>query len=52
MKDVIEGEDVVLQCRFSASLSANDGTLYWIRSSSNQHDNVAIGDTPYSLGYT
>merc|ERR1719422_1162642 len=52
VKDVIEGEDVVLQCRFSASLSANDGTLYWIRSSSNQHDNVAIGDTPYSLGYT
>ena len=52
VKDVVEGEDVVLECRFSPSLSGTDGTLYWIRSSANQHDNVAIGDTPYSTGYT
>ena len=52
VKDVVEGADVVLECRFSPSLSGTDGTLYWIRSSANQHDNVAIGDTPYSTGYT
>ena len=52
VKDVVEGADVVLECRFSPSLSGTEGTLYWIRSSANQHDNVAIGDTPYSTGYT
>jgi len=52
VKDVIEGQDVVLECRFSPALSSSDATLYWIRSTNNQHDNVAIGDTPYSTGYT
>ena len=52
VKDVVEGDDVVLRCRFAASLSSSVGTLFWIRSSNNQHDNVAIEDTSYSLGYT
>ena len=54
MRDVREGEDVVLACRFSPGLAGSPGTLYWIRSSAGgkQHDNVAIGDTPYSTGYT
>ena len=51
-KDVIEGQDVVLECRFSPALASSDATLYWIRSSNNKHNNVAIGDTPYSTGYT
>lgn len=52
VKDVVEGADVVLECRFSPSLSSSPGTLYWIRSSNNNHDNVAIGETPFSTGYT
>ena len=27
VKDVVEGEDVVLECRFSPSLSGTEGTL-------------------------
>ena len=49
---MIEGQDVVLECRFSPALASSDATLYWIRSSNNKHNNVAIGDTPYSTGYT
>ena len=52
VKDVVEGADVVLECRFSPGLSSSPGTLYWIRSSNNNHDNVAIGETPFSTGYT
>ena len=51
-KIVIEGQDVVLECRFPPALASSDATLYWIRSSNNQHDKVAIRDTPYSSGYT
>ena len=31
VKDVLEGEDVVLQCRFSPALADSRATLYWIR---------------------
>jgi hypothetical protein len=52
VKDVVEGQDVVLECRFSPALVEKEATLYWIRSTTNQHDNVAIGDRPFSTGYT
>ena len=52
VKDVLLGSDVELQCRFSPGLAADTATLYWIRSTNDQHDNVAIGNTPYSTGYT
>ena len=31
VKDVVEGDDVVLQCRFSPALADSSATLYWIR---------------------
>jgi hypothetical protein len=55
VKDVLEGQDVVLECRFSPvseEEAGAEGTLYWIRSSQGQHDNVAIGNNHYSPGYT
>ena len=91
VKDVVEGDDVVLQCRFSPALADSSATLYWIRwptlitrnslwkpnwiwhslknssmyvcqcrsvnlsilrNINDQHDNVAIGETPFSTGYT
>ena len=79
VKDVVEGDDVVLQCRFSPALKDSSATLYWIRwltsfelclnsysdtsvcpshnlvilrNINDQHDNVAIGETPFSTGYT
>merc|ERR1719471_2331368 len=50
--DVVEGDDVVLQCRFSPALADSSATLYWIRNINDQHDNVAIGEKPFSTGYT
>ena len=76
VKDVVEGDDVVLQCRFSPALADSSATLYWIRwwfvwflplpllpsvlvlilclarNINDQHDNVAIGEKPFSTGYT
>ncbi len=59
IKDVLEGQDVVLECRFSPSDVVDEeeerggtSTLYWIRSSQGHFDNVAIGNTQYSNGYT
>jgi hypothetical protein len=58
VKDVLEGQDVVLECRFSPSdlddeeQGTGAATLYWIRNSQGHFDNVAIGNTQYSSGYT
>jgi hypothetical protein len=49
--DVNESEDVVLECRFSPSLSKKASTLYWIRSNRKGSDNVAIGNTPFQANY-
>ena len=49
--DVTEGEDVVLECRFSPALSKKASTLYWIRTNRKGHDNVAIGNTPFQANY-
>jgi hypothetical protein len=49
--DVTEGEDVVLECRFSPQLSKKASTLYWIRTNRKGHDNVAIGNTPFQANY-
>ena len=49
--DVSEGEDVVLECRFSPQLSKKASTLYWIRTNRKGHDNVAIGSTPFQANY-
>lgn len=52
VKDVVEGEDVTLQCRFSPNLADSKATLYWYRNINDEHDSVAIGKTHYSTGYT
>ena len=50
VKDVVEGADVVLECRFSPGLTSSPGTLYWIKPSNNHI--LAIGETVISTGYT
>ena len=43
--DVLEGENVLLECKFPEGLFQRDReyTHYWIRSNRHGHDNVAIG---------
>jgi hypothetical protein len=52
--DVRQGAGVELGCRFSPALlrpSSSGSTLYWIRSNSRNHDNVAIGQTAFHQDY-
>ncbi len=50
--DVRQGAGVELGCRFSPALLRPAGsTLYWIRSNSRNHDNVAIGQTAFHQDY-
>ena len=51
IKDVTEGSNVQLECRFSPELSRKASTLYWIRTNRKGHDNVAIGETPFQNNY-
>ena len=51
IKDVTEGSNVKLECRFSPELSRKASTLFWIRTNRKGHDNVAIGETPYQNNY-
>ena len=51
IKDVQEGSNVQLECRFSPELSRKASTLFWIRTNRKGHDNVAIGETPYQNNY-
>ena len=49
--DVLESENVLLECRFSVGLTNREFTLYWIRSNRHGTDNVAIGDLRLENNY-
>ena len=53
--DVRQGAGLQLDCRFSPALlqasTSTGSTLYWIRSNSRNHDNVAIGQTAFHQDY-
>ncbi|ODM93874.1 Hemicentin-2, partial [Orchesella cincta] len=51
MKDVKEGEDVILECRFGSHLISRGPTFYWARSNARDKDNVAIEGTPLEQNY-
>lgn len=52
MKDVGEGDNVTLECRFAPHLiSRGRETLYWSRTNARDKDNVAIGETPLDMNY-
>jgi len=52
MKDVAEGDNVVLECRFGPHLiSRGRETLFWFRTNARDKDNVAIGETPLDTNY-
>lgn len=50
-RDAREGEDVTLRCRFPPPGAAEPLTYYWVRTTQNMHDNVAIGDIPLQTNY-
>ncbi len=53
--DVLEGENVLLECRFSAAevLAGGEQPLFfWIRTNRKGHDNVAIGETQLENNYS
>ena len=51
--DVLEGENVLLECRFPPSkVDTSRATLYWIRSNRDGHDNAAIGDNSLDDAYS
>ena len=49
--DVTQDQDVQLKCRFSPELAKKSSTLFWIRTNREGHDNVAIDETPFQVGY-
>ncbi|XP_065156046.1 hemicentin-1 isoform X2 [Atheta coriaria] len=51
IKDTREGEDVTLECRFPPQTSRGSPTYYWSRHNKQNHDNVAIADTPLDPNY-
>lgn len=51
MRDVKEGDDVLLECRFGSHLTSRQPTFYWARSNSRDKDNVAIEGTPLEQNY-
>ncbi|OXA59469.1 Hemicentin-2 [Folsomia candida] len=51
MRDVSEGDDVVLECRFGPHLSTRGPTVYWTRTNNRDKDNVAIEGTPLEQNY-
>nr|XP_040575461.1 hemicentin-1-like [Lepeophtheirus salmonis] len=50
--DVLEKENVQLECRFSPGLAHRAKTLYWIRTNRYGTDNVAIGPSPLQENYS
>ena len=54
--DVLETENVLLECRFSPREVLGPGkkepTFFWIRTNRNGHDNVAIGETQLENNYS
>jgi hypothetical protein len=51
MKDTREGEDVILECRFSPQLTNQDPTLFWQRTSGRKIDNVVIQQRTLDRNY-
>jgi hypothetical protein len=51
MRDVNEGDDVTLECRFGAHLINRGPTFYWTRTNNRDKDNVAIEGTPLEQNY-
>ena len=51
MRDVTEGDNVTLECRFATHLISREPTYYWSRTNKNEKDNVAIGDQPLGQNY-
>ena len=49
--DVLETENVLLECRFTPDQVGPNPTLYWIRSNRYLDDNVAIKGTPLEDDY-
>ena len=50
--DLLEKEDVLLECRFPTRITDREIILYWIRSNRNGHDNVAIGNLILENNYS
>ena len=51
IRDVVESEDVTLECRFGSHLISRGPTFYWTRTNSKDKDNVAIEGTPLEQNY-
>ncbi|XKL61368.1 hypothetical protein PGB90_008425 [Kerria lacca] len=50
-KDAKEGENVTLECRFSAEITTPETTFYWLRTNKKSQDMAAIKATPLDPGY-
>ncbi|KAL1139641.1 hypothetical protein AAG570_006619 [Ranatra chinensis] len=50
-RDTREGEDLTLECRFSPQLTNMQPAYFWWRTNRQDHDNVAIQETPLDLAY-
>ena len=50
--DVLEKEDVLLECRFPTPITDREIIFYWIRTNRNGHDNVAIGNLILEKSYS
>ena len=50
--DVMEAENVLLECRFQPAIMDYKPRFFWIRTNRNGHDNVAIGDSPLENNYS
>jgi hypothetical protein len=51
MRDVTEGDDVTLECRFGSHLVTRGPTFYWTRTNNRDKDNAAIEGTPLDNNY-
>lgn len=49
--DTRDGEDLMLQCRFSPDYSSKDFIYYWARSSQQKFENVAVDRNALSSTY-
>ncbi len=49
--DTRDGEDLILQCRFSPDYSNKDFIYYWARSSQQKFENVAVDEKSLSSTY-
>lgn len=50
--DVLEGENVLLECKFDPGIVNEQPKFFWIRTNRDGHDNVAIGNTPLENNYS